>query len=731
MRNPKLNNYLIFDFGRGLNSVENAFNNIKRLTRTNFPYVYKMITSPHTDYRFAKSVLCFFIGTIYALILWYLTISQLDQLNKNQKMLIAAVYLLFISVGMTFFVQMRCIMTLSIAKFISDAGRSILVVYLLINIFCSGGPADIMIKNTQELSRSILCYQALIVNHTKDSFRVKWKPYKDIIVGILKGDNDMLQSGKEMSKLITNLDKELIGESLVQETTKFNKIKSLVTTKQTTLNYQQMEERYKKSVIERCKLTAGKTSDNCKQIFENYKDKCRTTLTKFLGWICGLIDYVRDVSCSKLDGKMGDNCNRVSKNVKINQGLGESVGVLDKLRQLFLDVDLNKGTLGFNSIDEFKSNYTDEKMKLFADLRVAAKEREAEFNFIYKYLQLIVEVGKGLANFGFIIVFINAFNYHRKYLHDISYDNFYLSQYFRHIDARRYNEGKRTLLPMKKLEQLNLVYPFQFKIPTKDKSGVKRNLVLFVLLVIIVAIFILINWPITTFMHMIRKYGRVRIIQRGHHKIKFHITGNGWLAKLLKKVFKDIDLNEKVDTEKDSVECFPNIIEITTLTMIEFGAVLVLIFISIYAEVYVRRLNRAICAFYYRKWEKQRILWLYNSSLKKRKIYIESLVKKAVLRSRGFEIEPDLSLWVIISEFLRKHKSFKPIVHFLKAINVGLLRCIVCDQLERVDNKTCKSCGSSFCYECWIDVSEICLVCTPLMFEEIEWRFEGNALKED
>lgn len=59
----------------------------------------------------------------------------------------------------------------------------------------------------------------------------------------------------------------------------------------------------------------------------------------------------------------------------------------------------------------------------------------------------------------FLISFLDAMTYRRKYLREIDFDNVYVSNYFLHLEKRRAQNGQRTLLPLKKVY---LFYRYNF-----------------------------------------------------------------------------------------------------------------------------------------------------------------------------------------------------------------------------------------------------------------------------
>jgi len=64
--------------------------------------------------------------------------------------------------------------------------------------------------------------------------------------------------------------------------------------------------------------------------------------------------------------------------------------------------------------------------------------------------------------------------YHDKYLSDIQFDNVYVTQYFRKIDARRHKAGHHTLLPLKKVERATLLDPYGSRPGSEERQKLVR-----------------------------------------------------------------------------------------------------------------------------------------------------------------------------------------------------------------------------------------------------------------
>ncbi|GFO28140.1 DC-STAMP domain-containing protein 1 [Plakobranchus ocellatus] len=77
------------------------------------------------------------------------------------------------------------------------------------------------------------------------------------------------------------------------------------------------------------------------------------------------------------------------------------------------------------------------------------------------FVKFIFSMIAHILTFTFLIVFKSAYNYNGKYLTDVGFDNIYITRYFKHIDARRRAQGKKTLLPLKKFERRDIIDPMK------------------------------------------------------------------------------------------------------------------------------------------------------------------------------------------------------------------------------------------------------------------------------
>lgn len=115
------------------------------------------------------------------------------------------------------------------------------------------------------------------------------------------------------------------------------------------------------------------------------------------------------------------------------------------------------------------------------------------------------------------------------------------------------------------------------------------------------------------------------------------INGNGSLARTLRGLFGDPDKSRrnKFDSRVNGSNCIlkisnPNVDQIMSALIQSF-----LLFILVLADLFLKRFNRTICAFFHNNWEKKRATWLYVEILKRRKRFLQNAKNKIFLKLRN------------------------------------------------------------------------------------------------
>lgn len=140
--------------------------------------------------------------------------------------------------------------------------------------------------------------------------------------------------------------------------------------------------------------------------------------------------------------------------------------------------------------------------------------------------------------------------------------------------------------------------------------------------------------------------------------------------------------------------------------------------------MYIYRVKRFICAYYYPKREKQRVLHLYNKMLKRRQGLFKHLMQTVKDKMKLNQV------MVQRRNFIQKFIASYDCCKCLNVFKSARRHCFICDELEHrkitIDSMQffqCynQDCDIIYCGECWLEVGRTCLVC----------RFRKKFLKDN
>ncbi|XP_038643012.1 E3 ubiquitin-protein ligase DCST1 [Scyliorhinus canicula] len=244
----------------------------------------------------------------------------------------------------------------------------------------------------------------------------------------------------------------------------------------------------------------------------------------------------------------------------------------------------------------------------------------------------VVLIFKLLASFTFLILFISSFLYTISYNRDIRYDNVYVSTYFRQIDARRRKVDRRYILPLKKAERPDVIFPWQFMVQAKEMKTLVLEVVQYIAIVLaIVAVFVL-DWLLYTMLDIIRRHSFVEYQFAESHHLEITVGGTSILANLIRRSVSAFNTTLDVKMESNNLHCLPVPHKITKQSIYYTLVPMIGMILFCFLQVYTFRLRRVIAAFCFPKREKKRALFLYNDYLRKRIAYAETQRKKFSFR---------------------------------------------------------------------------------------------------
>ncbi len=341
-------------------------------------------------------------------------------------------------------------------------------------------------------------------------------------------------------------------------------------------------------------------------------------------------------------------------------------------------------------------------------------------------IHVLFTVVAQLMAFTFIIVFKSAYDYNNKYLSDIKFDNNFITGYFRHIDARRRAQGKTTLLPLKKFERKNVIFPNSVALVEAEKSSFGKGTLKLVLRVVISAVICYMDSLLFQILDLISRNSRVEYRQTGEHTVNIQVEGLGFMGSLVRGFLTKLNSRHTLDRVTTNHACLPKPSETDDVITAFIFAIYVMVWLFIYFEDWGLRLRHVIAAFFYRKREKKRVLALYNEMYRKRLGYLKHMRKKIRKQLRKREMKNNIGVVVALQ------RQFPYLCRCLSIFKSAKKTCIICDDTERRDFYRCdtEGCGVIYCPQCWKDIKRKCYACDDVS-DESDDDDDSSLLDED
>jgi E3 ubiquitin-protein ligase DCST1 len=199
----------------------------------------------------------------------------------------------------------------------------------------------------------------------------------------------------------------------------------------------------------------------------------------------------------------------------------------------------------------------------------------------------------------------------------------------------------------------------------------------------------------------------------GNHTLHIRVVGTGFVAQLVRSITSGFNSNADafVNHTLSNVHCLPKASTLEVYYIVKIIVIFLCLAAFILFDHIPKRMRRKICAFYYPKREKQRVVHLYNKLLVSRLQY-KDMAKKNLQdmvaeqqRNKKIEFMGQFFNWV---SFLRIGKFF----HHARI-------CCLCDVRETDDCKLLKCAGCNnnlnFCRSCWKENNSNCILCSLKM----------------
>ncbi|KAI8500799.1 DC-STAMP domain-containing protein 1 [Branchiostoma belcheri] len=460
-----------------------------------------------------------------------------------------------------------------------------------------------------------------------------------------------------------------------------------------------------------CANLMAKAKNKCETALRNMKNHCYLTI----GWTgVGLIVcfYFESMdTCAAVSSSMCSDDKAVDKGFgKSYDSSGGSVKELDK---------------HFDAKMEYQiiSRPKNLDLKTAEDVGLAIDQEFRQRMAVFRFFSAVINK---IFAFLFVLTLLSAHTYQRKFCTKFDFDNLYITGYFRRIDARRRRAGKRTLLPLKKAEENEIIYPTKMKLMSHEKAKLTKGLILVFGQVVFALVVFFLDYLLFESLDIIRRHSLVTTTMKGHHQLSVKVLGSGAIAKIMKTMFRSMHNQahtlHHVSTNKP---CLPQPTQLDPWYLwIVLGSYIAQIGLY-YIEAYALRLRRVIASFFYRRRAKKRTLHLYNEFMRKRVGFLTHMRKKI----RRLVREKKLSVETALPTILRY--KFPHVFFWLKWLGLGKKQCLICDEKENKFTHHCPACRYVYCRQCWRDMKKTCYNCDPAYTSEDTQTSDKSSSSED
>ncbi|XP_039887121.1 DC-STAMP domain-containing protein 2 isoform X6 [Simochromis diagramma] len=316
--------------------------------------------------------------------------------------------------------------------------------------------------------------------------------------------------------------------------------------------------------------------------------------------------------------------------------------------------------------------------------------------------------------------FLGAVQYRHRYLHNIKFDNNYITAQFKDLDQRVTSVGGASVFPITRREAKTYITPLSFQLTYRERRAVMAGLVsVFRHLIVgslLVALDFLVFWILDQVHHQVTE----DIVARVPVTVAVQVNGSGYASDIYRDVVTSFNILQRGNITVISKKCLLEPSEPNYNTCFILGFLLGLALLVSLTSGFMQRCRRLICASYHPEREQERIRFLRQQILDQRRG-----VRRALRRSVGRSTtDPGGGGGGggRLHALLIRLPGGGRLSHLLGLSTPAC--CLVCGEVLRLPDLSaviCDAphCSGVYCRPCFQSLGSTCVICVrPLTFQE-------------
>ncbi|KAK5619904.1 hypothetical protein CRENBAI_005438 [Crenichthys baileyi] len=532
------------------------------------------------------------LGAVSGAVL-FLGIAHNFPLTFDLKLAVGFVFVGVCVAGGALSSSFRCTVLLTLPSILGSRGRAYLMVLILMVLY--KGPISNIERNAESAALSLSCNLDLQVHHSRMLWRHAIRPFVLVTQELMDDKAEFESESLNISKNFQNIRDEVLlqyGYDPFQP--------------KSDGRGNSTQEQFTAKTKMQCDSVVNEGIQRCADWFSQRWEECMQAIP---------VPVINHILCVSMKFHFLCDILRV-----MTPWCREQIPVEGNFGQLFdqLNVSVNQLSREFSTEVVLQEEHQQSVLDgVLLDQTFTQAIKESFLN-LTRTMGQVMNILQLLLSFTFITVFIQAFQYLCSYRRNISFDNVYITSYFRRIDDRRRRAGRRFLLPLRKSEKNKLIAPLSLKIYPEELKQVLSGGFQVLSILLLTIVLLTVDFALVHVLDIISRHTFTQFNVTSSYHMDVKVGGDSMMARLLRTMISGFNSSSDLNIQSDNQACMSPPSSLSAEVYVNCAVCVLLVALFSCLQVYTNRLRRVIAAFYHPKREKKRVLFLYNLQLNRR-----------------------------------------------------------------------------------------------------------------
>nr|XP_046255967.1 DC-STAMP domain-containing protein 2 [Scatophagus argus] len=564
----------------------------------------------------------------------------------------------------------------------SAHGRKFLL-FLFASALLSG-PVTNTLENTERVAASLLCSAELAANQTQELMQRAATPLFSGLGRIREISSNALSAAGRVQNLIDALT---------------DSVRHVARTLRNVFHFLV-------DIGDACNAKLGSPYRKCQAVFTKAQADCSDLLGDF-NFLCDIVGGFLPLCSLARAGELFCVIPTYIANHLKKRLAAPTVAAIERMKQEF---DFN---ISASMTFDLEANSSRSLQQVSQDI---IEEVSSE-------LQVFQKLSEPLAYGSLILLacsFLRAVQYRHRYLHEVEFDNIYISTQFEQLDQQVTSAGGASALPITRREAKTYITPLSLHLTTQEQRavfmGVASVLRHTVMGGLLVSLDFLVFWMLDQVHHQVKG----DIVARAPVTVAVQVNGSGYASDIFRDLVASFNVLQGGNITVISRKCLLQPSEPDYITCFILGFLLGLALLVSLTGGFMQRCRRLVCASYHPERELERIRFLRQQILDQRRM-VGGALRRSAARIRADRGGGGSGGRSRLQTLLLQLPGGAHLSHLLGLSSVS---CVACGEVvtQGEDNMAAcdvPQCTGLYCRPCFHSLGNTCVVCMrPATFQE-------------